>query len=145
MGFFSGSGATAAIAHKMGRQFFTFEQMEYIDTIATERLKKVIEAEQGGISDKVDWQGGGSIVYAELAKDNAVYMDSIQGAKDSQTLTSLWEEMKNKAIISYKVNPQDINKSIIEFQELSLEDQKKPSYDITRQKSIVCILFRNIR
>jgi len=29
-------------------------------------MKKVIAGEQGGISKSVDWQGGGSFIYAEL-------------------------------------------------------------------------------
>lgn len=36
--------------------------MDYIETVSVERLKKVIEGEQGGISKEVDWQGGGSFV-----------------------------------------------------------------------------------
>jgi adenine-specific DNA-methyltransferase len=37
-----GSGTTCAVAHKMGRQYIGIEQMDYIETIAVERLKKVI-------------------------------------------------------------------------------------------------------
>lgn len=123
--FFAGSGTTAAVAHKMKRQFISTEQMDYIDTVTVPRLQKVIEGEKGGISAKVNWQGGGSFVYAELAKDNAAILESIQLAKDSDTLVSLWQELKNKPFISYKVNPQDIDKSIDAFQDLSLNDQKK--------------------
>ncbi len=61
-----GSGTTAAVAHKMTRRYIGIEQMDYIETISVERLKKVIEGEQGGISKAVGWSGGGSFVYAEL-------------------------------------------------------------------------------
>lgn len=61
-----GSGTTAAVAHKMNRQYIGIEQMSYIETLAVERLKKVIEGERGGISKAVSWTGGGSFVYAEL-------------------------------------------------------------------------------
>ena len=54
--FFMGSGTTAAVAHKMNRQYIGIEQMDYIETVAVERLKKVIAGEQGGISKDVDWQ-----------------------------------------------------------------------------------------
>ncbi|WP_455224740.1 DNA methyltransferase [Granulicatella sp.] len=63
--FFMGSGTTQAVAHKMNRQYIGIEQMDYIETVSVERLKKVIEAEQGGISKDVEWQGGGSFVYCE--------------------------------------------------------------------------------
>jgi len=65
-----GSGTTAAVAHKMNRQYIGIEQMDYIETIAVERLKKVIGGEQGGISKSVNWQGGGEFIYCELAKWN---------------------------------------------------------------------------
>lgn len=44
-----GSGTTAAVAHKMNRQYIGIEQMDYVETVAVERLKKVIAGEQGGI------------------------------------------------------------------------------------------------
>ncbi|MCX6076814.1 MAG: site-specific DNA-methyltransferase [Campylobacterales bacterium] len=66
MDFHLGSGTTCAVAHKMGRRYIGIEQMDYIEDIAVERMKKVIEGEQGGISNAVNWQGGGSFIYAEL-------------------------------------------------------------------------------
>lgn len=60
--FFLGSGTTAAVAHKMGRRYIGIEQMKYIETIPVERLKRVINGEQGGVSEAVAWQGGGSFV-----------------------------------------------------------------------------------
>ena len=123
--FFAGSGTTAAVAQKMGRQFIVTEQMDYVDTVTIERLKKVIEGEQGGISEQVNWKGGGSFVYAELAQDNAGYIDSIQVAKKSKALIKIWDEIKDKGFISYKVSPKDIDNSISEFSKLSLDDQKK--------------------
>ena len=123
--FFAGSGTTAAVAQKMGRQFIVTEQMDYVDTVTIERLKKVIGGEQGGISEKVNWKGGGSFVYAELAQDNAGYIDSIQAAKKSKALIKIWDEIKDKGFISYKVSPKDIDDSMSEFSELSLDDQKK--------------------
>lgn len=65
-----GSGTTASVAHKMNLQYIGIEQMDYIETIAVERLKKVIDGEQGGISKSVNWQGGGDFIYLELAKWN---------------------------------------------------------------------------
>lgn len=66
MDFFMGSGTTCAVAHKMNRRYIGIEQMDYIEDIAVERLKKVIDGEQGGISKTVNWNGGGDFIYAEL-------------------------------------------------------------------------------
>lgn len=42
--FHLGSGTTAVVAHKMGRQYIGIEQMDYIESIAVERLKKLSKA-----------------------------------------------------------------------------------------------------
>src|SRR5690606_2700260 len=100
--FFAGSGTTASVAHKMGRKFITTEQMDYVDTVTTERLKKVIEGEQGGISKDVEWQGGGSFVYAELMEYNQYFINKIQDAKTKEDILTIWSEMQDKAFISYQ-------------------------------------------
>jgi len=66
MDFHLGSGTTCAVAHKMGRRYIGIEQMDYIEDIAVERMKKVLDGEQGGISKAIEWKGGGSFIYAEL-------------------------------------------------------------------------------
>ncbi len=55
MDFFAGSGTTLAVAHKMKRRFVGVEQMDYIESITKERLIKVINGEQGGVSKAVGW------------------------------------------------------------------------------------------
>jgi len=64
--FHLGSGTTCSVAHKMGRRYIGIEQMDYIEDIAVERMKKVIAGEQGGVSKALEWSGGGSFIYAEL-------------------------------------------------------------------------------
>lgn len=66
MDYHLGSGTTCAVAHKMNRRYIGIEQMDYIEDISVERLKKVIESENSGISKDVNWKGGGSFIYAEL-------------------------------------------------------------------------------
>lgn len=123
--FHLGSGTTACVALKMKRRFIGIEQMDYGNNDSTSRLVNSIKGEQAGISKAMNWKGGGSFVYAELAQDNAGYIDSIQAAKKSKALIKIWNEIKDKGFISYKVSPKDIDDSISEFSELSLEDQKK--------------------
>lgn len=58
---FLGSGTTAAVAHKMGRQWIGIEAGEHIYTCCIPRLKKVIDGEDmGGVSKQLKWTGGGS-------------------------------------------------------------------------------------
>ena len=63
---FLGSGTTAAVAHKMGRQYIGIEMGEHAVTHCVPRLQKVIAGEQGGISAAVGWQGGGGFRFYRL-------------------------------------------------------------------------------
>lgn len=65
---FAGSGTTGAVAHKMGRRWIMVELGEHCYTHIIPRLKKVIDGmDQGGISNLVNWQGGGGFRYYDLA------------------------------------------------------------------------------
>lgn len=121
--FFMGSGTTAAVAHKMNRQYIGIEQMDYIETIAVERLKKVIAGEQGGISKDVDWQGGGSFVYCELKNDAQEFKSKIFEASSTEELTELLKLAKQSSFLSYRIDPKKLREN--EFKQLSLAEQKQ--------------------
>ena len=63
---FLGSGTTAAVAHKMNRQWIGVEMGQHAVTHCAPRLTKVIGGEQGGISKAVGWQGGGGFRFYRL-------------------------------------------------------------------------------
>lgn len=63
---FLGSGTTAAVAHKMNRRYIGIEIGEHAETHCAPRLRKVIEGEQGGISETVNWKGGGGFRFYRL-------------------------------------------------------------------------------
>ena len=65
---FAGSGTTGATAHKMGRRWIMIELEDTCHTHIIPRLQKVVDGEdQGGISEMLDWQGGGGFRYYTLA------------------------------------------------------------------------------
>jgi adenine-specific DNA-methyltransferase len=65
---FAGSGTTGAVAHKMGRRWIMVELGEHCHTHIIPRLRKVVEDEdKGGVTEAVDWQGGGGFRYFKLA------------------------------------------------------------------------------
>ena len=122
--FHLGSGTTAAVAHKMGRRYIGIEQMDYIKNVTVERLKKVIEGEQGGISKAVNWQGGGSFVYCELLEDAQYLVNRVQKAS-GHNISQIKEEIYNdKRIVPY-ITKADLQKAEEEFEKASLEDKKK--------------------
>jgi len=63
---FLGSGTTAAVAQKMGRRYIGIEMGDHAATHCQPRLAKVIDGEQGGISQAVSWQGGGGFRFYRL-------------------------------------------------------------------------------
>ena len=121
--FFMGSGTTQAVAHKMNRQYIGIEQMDYIETVSVERLKKVIAGEQGGISKDVEWQGGGSFVYCELKNDANDFLNKIETSSTSEELAELLEQVKKSSFLSYRVETKKLHKE--EFTKLSLFEQKQ--------------------
>ena len=66
---FLGSGTTAAVAHKIGRRYISIEMGEQAKTHCAERLKKVIDGEQSGISKTSGWKGGGGFRFFTLGDE----------------------------------------------------------------------------
>lgn len=122
-----GSGTTAAVAHKMNRQYIGIEQMDYIETLAVERLKKVIDGEQGGISKAVNWKGGGEFVYAELAPFNETAKQQILACENSNDIKTLFNELCERYFLKYNVSADEFSQIIEEpeFQALPLDEQKQ--------------------
>lgn len=63
-----GSGTTAAVAHKIKRRYVGIEIGEHAISLCAERLRRVIDGEQGGISRTVEWRGGGGFDFLELGR-----------------------------------------------------------------------------
>ncbi|ELG8494531.1 site-specific DNA-methyltransferase [Campylobacter upsaliensis] len=124
MDFFAGSGTTLAVAHKMNRCWIGIEQMDYIESITKERLKKVVAGEQGGISKAVDWQGGGSFIYAELMPLNVTYKERIKNINDEKELEKLYNDLESKAFLDYRIDLAEILKDK-EFKDLDLQNKQE--------------------
>ena len=122
--FFAGAGTTAAVAHKLNRQWIAIEQMNYANTLLIERLKRMIAGEQGGISESVNWQGSGDFIYCDLMQYNQTYMDQIQAAQSSEELIALWKEIAENTFLNWYVNeetPQDAIDNFIAIGDLEAQ------------------------
>ncbi len=65
---FAGSGTTGAVAHKMGRHWIMVELGEHCHTHIIPRLRIVIDGDdKGGVTETMDWKGGGGFRYFKLA------------------------------------------------------------------------------
>ncbi|KMT67264.1 methyltransferase [Helicobacter pylori] len=121
--FFAGSGTTCAVAHKMKRRYIGIEQMDYIETITKERLKKVIEGEQGGISKKCGFKGGGSFVYAELKEVNLEIKKQILNAKSASECLKIFNALNERILKRADCKIDEIDSE--EFHNLDLNEQKR--------------------
>jgi adenine-specific DNA-methyltransferase len=119
--FFAGSGTTAHAVLELNkedggnRKFILVEQLDEHIEVCKERIQKVLQKEK--IAD--------DFVYLELLKWNENFIEKIQKAKTKQELKKLWETMKEKAFLSYKVDVKTIDAHAKEFEDLSIEDQKR--------------------
>lgn len=118
--FFAGSGTTGHATLELNkeeggnRKFILVEQLDEHIKVATKRMQKVIQT-----------QGSGDFVYLELMKWNENFVDEIKKAKTAKELQELWEAMKEKAHLSYKIDIAAFDKNAKDFADLSLENQKK--------------------
>ncbi|MBW7888817.1 MAG: site-specific DNA-methyltransferase [Bacteroidetes bacterium] len=118
--FFAGSGTTAHAVLELNqkddgnRKFILCEQMKYIDDITKRRVWQVIKNNNKN-----------SFIYSELSSVNQTFVDSITSVKTTKDLQTIFKEMQEKAFLSYKIKPKNINETAKEFAELSIEDQKK--------------------
>lgn len=118
--FFSGSGTTAQAVLELNkedggnRQFILCEQLDYVDTVTVPRVKNVIKK-----------LGNGDFVYLELMKWNENFVQDIKKAQTKEESKKLWEAMKEKAFLSYKVDIKTVDEHAKDFADLSIEDRKR--------------------
>lgn len=125
MDFFSGSGTTVAVAHKLGRKYIGCEQIDHQIELTVNRLNEVICGEQGGVSKSIGWQGGGSFVYCDLSKANGKFADEIENAETTGQLMDIWNRMKATDYLNYKVDVKEVDANVADFEGLNLDDQKR--------------------
>lgn len=123
--FHLGTGTTIATAHKLKRRYIGVEQLDSQISIILNRMKKVLAGDTAGISQEVNWQGGGSFIYCELAQLNQYYIDRVLNAGTDPQLVQLFKEISHSDFISTKVYPRDLDSNVDDFGELSTNDKRK--------------------
>lgn len=137
--FFGGSGTTAAVAHKMNRQYISCEQIDSQMDLITNRLQNVINGDQSGISKSVSWNPQNpsledsangryernNFIYLELKKYNQAFIEKIEEADSSEKLLKIWEQMKEKSFLNYNVDIKTQEEHIEDFKQLELAEQKQ--------------------
>ena len=126
-----GTGTTVAAAHKLKRQYIGIEQMDYIETFTCKRLEKIIGGNATGISKSVNWKGGSSFVYLELAKNNEQAKELILDCESFQELVSLFDALYEEFFLHYNVK-------ITDFKEKICKEENFIKLPLLKQKEMFC-------
>lgn len=114
--FFAGSGSTAEAVLQANREdgqnrrFILCEQLDYIETLTAERIRRVMDA-------------GDSFVYAELATLNAVFLERIAKARSTMELLAIKQDAEAKGHIDHRFNGRAFSRA--EFGALKPAEQKR--------------------
>jgi adenine-specific DNA-methyltransferase len=118
MDFFGGSGTTAHAVLELNkedggeRRFILCEQMDYVETVTKARIREVIKR-----------NGRDSFVYAELSVANEEFVQMIKDTSTLDELQHIWNEMQERAFLSYRAN------SVIDsISEISLSGLEKKEF-----------------
>lgn len=104
--------------------------------IILERLPRVIDGEQSGISKSVNWKGGGSFVYCELLEDNESLISKLEVATKSEDIKIILNEAIDGAKLIPSVLPSDLKDEEEEFTNLDLEEQKNLVMDLLNKNKL---------
>jgi adenine-specific DNA-methyltransferase len=154
---FLGSGTTAAVAHKMDRRWIGIEMGEHAATHCLPRLQKVIDGEQGGISQAVGWQSGGGFRFARLG---APIFDAHGGIHPQVRFATLaafvWQQETKTAFDPAQGQPGtpwlgthsvfDSSQRLPDGREepISLEPPPEPAESVLRSRTAYYLLFNGI-
>lgn len=121
--FFGGSGTTAQAVLDLNkedngnRRFVLCEQMDYVETVTTKRVQKIIKNNKNG-----------SFIYLELAKWNSEAKEKIAECGSLKELDKLLKELSEKYFLHYNVKFKEFKEKIIyeeAFKNLSLKKQQE--------------------
>jgi adenine-specific DNA-methyltransferase len=122
MDFHAGSGTTGDAVLRLGenRKFILVEQMDYIETITVERVRKALESSNNKNS---------SFIYFEIAELNENAKKEIIKCNNITQLKDLFEKLYNKYFLNY-------NLRLSEFKNITLKDERFTKLSLNQQKSI---------
>lgn len=118
--FFGGSGTTAQAVLELNaqdggnRKFILCEQMDYVENVTVERIKKVIKLKK--LKD--------SFIFAEIYKLNQRYVDQILNTNSNEEIQNIIDDIKESAFLDFKINIDKITNKNSGFASLTLEEKK---------------------
>lgn len=132
--FCAGSGTTAhatiALNKEDGgnRNFILCEQMDYIETVTTPRVQKVMSK-----------FGGGDFIKLGLLDSNQTYINLINDCSDSETLLSIWKRISDNSFLNWYVNPNMPENALNDFVAIG----KKENGLVKQKRLLIEMLDKN--
>jgi adenine-specific DNA-methyltransferase len=120
--FFGGSGSTGEALLEVNkeentnRKFIICEQLDYVESVTVKRIQKCL--------DQSDF------IYCELANLNQTFSDDIVKAKSKKDLVSVWQSIKTKGLLSWRVKLNEVEQLIETINEKELPTLKNLLYEI---------------
>jgi len=121
--FFAGSSTTAHAVLELNkedggnRKFIMIEQIDYINTVTSPRIQKVIKKEN--IND--------TFIYFEMAKWNETAKEKIIECENLNELIIYFDDMYERYFLNYNLKIKEFKEKVIKeekFRELTLDEQK---------------------
>ena len=118
--FFAGSGTTAHATLDLNKEdggnrlFVLIEQMDYIETLTVERMKRATK----------HFNFNSGFVYLELLELNQLFISRIKKANGKSQLIDIWKEMLEKAFLGYRASDSKLLETKT-IEKLSETDLKK--------------------
>ena len=118
--FFAGSGTTAHATLDLNKEdggnrlFVLIEQMDYIETLTVERMKRATK----------HFNFNSGFVYLELLELNQLFISRINKANGKAQLIDIWKEMLEKAFLGYRASDSKLLETKT-IEKLSETDLKK--------------------
>lgn len=131
--FFLGTGTTTATAHKMKRRYIGIDQMYYFDNETLGRMQDIVDGvDLDGITQKVNWTGGGSFVTFELMSNNHSYFELINKATEEECVELLIKIANNPFALNYRCDAYFLKseEGLEEFKQLTIEDKKRLLFEL---------------
>lgn len=162
---FLGSGTTCAVATKLNRKWIGIELGEHAYTHCKKRIDSVIDGEKTGISNDINWQGGGGYKFYEVAptliKKDAFGEPIINPEYNADMLASavalheefkynpskekFWKQSEGNEKSYLYVTTKFLNKEDIENIKMDMEDNEFLIIACTAYDKDIDGLYKNIK
>ena len=120
--FFGGSGSTGEALlevnkeEKTNRTFIICEQLDYVESVTVARVQKCLDE--------------GDFIYCELANLNETFSEEIKKTKSKQDLIKVWQNIKAKGLLSWRVKLNEVEQLIETISEKELTTLKNLLYEV---------------